>query len=111
MTSGPTTLVLEAGPSFRVTNLLNGRVCLELEDVDIQQLQLNAPIIVYDKRGLAKRLGVSYRSVDNFMRQARHPLPYTVSMGRPRFLESDVNKWLEEGSSPAAKRVRARLGA
>lgn len=105
------TLVLEAGPSFRVTNLLNGRVCLELEDVDVQQLRLDSPTILYDKRGLAKRLGVSYRSIDNYMRQVRHPLPYTVSLGRPRFLETDVAKWLEEGASPAAKRVRARLGA
>jgi uncharacterized short protein YbdD (DUF466 family) len=103
-------LVLEAGPSLRITNLNNGRVRIELEEVETSALEAAAPSTVYDKKGLARRLGVGIRSVDNYMRQARNPVPYTVSMGRPRFLETDIVKWLQEGASPAARRVKARLG-
>ena len=102
-------LILEAGPSFRVTNLTTGRVKIELEEVDTACLEAAAPSTVYDKSGLARRLGVSKRSIDNYIHQVRNPLPYTIAMGRQRFLESDVMKWLVEGASPAAKRVKARL--
>lgn len=103
-------IILEAGPSLRITNLANGRVRIELEEVDTSTLEAAAPSTVYDKSGLARRLGVGVRSIDNYMRQVRNPLPYTVAMGRPRFLETDVAKWLQEGASPAARRVKARLG-
>jgi predicted DNA-binding transcriptional regulator AlpA len=104
------TLILEAGPSMRITNLTNGRVKIELEDVETSALEPAAPTAVYDKSGVARRLGVGKRSIDNYIRQARNPLPYSIAMGRARFLESDVLQWLEEGKSPAAKRVKARLG-
>ena len=103
-------LIIEAGPSFRVTNLTNGRVKIELEDVDTEAFQGIAPDTLYDKSGVAKRLGVTKRSIDNYVRQPRNPLPYTIAMGRARFLETDVIKWLVDGGSPAAKRVKARLG-
>jgi predicted DNA-binding transcriptional regulator AlpA len=103
-------LILEAGPSLRITNLTNGRVKIELEEVDSSCLEAATPDTVYDKSGLSKRLGVSKRSIDNYIRQPRHPLPYTISMGRARFLETDVIKWLQEGASPAARRAKARLG-
>ena len=103
-------MILEAGPSFRVTNLTNGRVKIELEEVDTEHLQAATPSTVYDKSGVAKRLGVTKRSIDNYVRQARSPLPYTIAMGRARFLETDIMKWLVDGGSPAAKRVKARLG-
>lgn len=104
------TLILEAGPSMRITNLTNGRVKIELEDVETSALEPAAPTSVYDKAGVARRLGVGKRSIDNYIRQTRNPLPYSIAMGRARFLESDVLQWLEEGKSPAAKRVKARLG-
>jgi predicted DNA-binding transcriptional regulator AlpA len=103
-------IILEAAHSFRVTSLPNGRVRIELEDVDTKDLEPCAPSTVYDKSGVARRLGVGKRSIDNYIRQVRNPLPYSIAMGRARFLESDVIKWLEEGKSPAAKRVKARLG-
>ena len=90
--------------------MTNGRIRIELEEVETASLDAVAPESIYDKSGLSRRLGVSKRSIDNYIRQARHPLPYTVAMGRARFLESDVIKWLSEGASPAAKRVKARLG-
>lgn len=102
-------LILEAGPSFRITNLLNGRVKIELEEVETEALQAVTPDTVYDKTGVAKRLGVTKRSIDNYIRQARSPLPYTISMGRARFLETEIMKWLMDGASPAAKRVKAKL--
>lgn len=103
-------LILEVGPSMRITNLTNGRIRIELEEVDSSGLDPAAPCTVYDKSGIAKRLGVSKRSIENYMHQTRHPLPYTVSMGRARFLEDDVMKWLVEGASVAARRVKSRLG-
>lgn len=103
-------LTLEAAHSFRVTSLPNGRLKIELEDVETQQLEASAPSTVYDKSGVARRLGVGKRSIDNYIRQSRNPLPYSIAMGRARFLESDVIDWLVKGQSPAAKRVKARLG-
>lgn len=103
------TLVLEAS-SLRITNLADGRFRVELEEVDTSSLEPAAPCTVYDKSGLADRLGVSKRSIDNYVRQRRNPLPYTVAMGRARFLEADVMRWLQDGASVAARRVKARLG-
>ena len=103
-------ITLEATHSFRVISLPNGRVRIELEDVDTKDLEPAAPSTVYDKGGVARRLGVGKRSIDNYIRQVRNPLPYSIAMGRARFLESDVIAWIEEGKSPAAKRVKARLG-
>lgn len=103
-------ITLEAAHSFRVTSLPNGRVRIELEDVDTNALEPAAPSTVYDKGGVARRLGVGKRSIDNYIRQTRNPLPYSIAMGRARFLESDVIAWIEEGKSPAAKRVKQRLG-
>lgn len=107
---GVNSITLDAS-SFRVTALGEGRIRIELEDVDLSGLSSAAPVAVYDKTRLAKRLGVNKRSIDNYIRQTRNPLPYTISMGRARFLETDVESWLREGASPAARRVRARLGA
>lgn len=103
-------VTLEAAHSFRVTSLPNGRIRIELEDVDTQNLDSVAPTTVYDKAGVARRLGVGKRSIDNYIRQTRNALPYTIAMGRARFLETDVMRWLLDGASPAAKRVKARLG-
>ena len=47
-----------------------------------------------DKRGLAKKLGVSIRSIDVLMKDKG--LPY-FKIGRVvRFKVDEVNKWLEE---------------
>ncbi|NDE16408.1 hypothetical protein EBZ80_15900 [bacterium] len=101
-------ITLEAA-AFKVTALKEGRIRIELEDADLSCLESAAPVAVYDKRKLAQRLGVTKRSIDNYIRQSRNPLPYTLAMGRARFLETDVEEWLRAGASPAARRVRARL--
>jgi len=103
-------IILEAAHSFRVTSLPNGRVKIELEDVETKDLEPTEPSTCYDKAGVARRLGVGKRSIDNYIRQPRNPLPYSISMGRARFLESDVIEWIKAGQSTAAKRVKARLG-
>ena len=105
---GISSITLDAA-SFKVTALGEGRVRIELHDVDPAGLNGAAPVAVYDKTKLSQRLGVTKRSIDNYIRQARHPLPYTIAMGRARFLETDVLEWLKAGASPAARRVRARL--
>ena len=106
---GISSITLDAA-SFKVTALGEGRVRIELVDVDPAGLNGAAPVAVYDKTRLAQRLGVSKRSIDNYIRQVRSPLPYTIAMGRARFLETDVVEWLKAGASPAARRVKTRLG-
>ena len=90
--------------------MAEGRVRIELIDVDSTGLGAAAPVTVYDKTKLAQRLSCSARAIDNYIRQVRCPLPYTIAMGRARFLETDVMEWLRAGASPAARRVRSRLG-
>jgi predicted DNA-binding transcriptional regulator AlpA len=102
-------IILEAAPKVTITSLPNGRVKVEMEEVETGDVFTSEPTMVYDTSGVARRLGVGKRSIENYKRQKRSPLPYTISMGRARFLESDVTKWLEEGKSPAAKRVKQRL--
>lgn len=70
---------------------------------------LNPSDTLYDKRGVAARLGTTTRSIDNFMRQKKNPLPYIRHAGHPKFRESDVQWWLDQGCSVAARRVSSRL--
>lgn len=102
-------ITIDCGPSFRITTLPTGRVVIEAEDVEAHGAPISADTL-YSKAEVASRLGVSLRSVDNFMRQKKNPLPYTRSAGHPRFRESDVLRWLEAGLSPAARRSSERLG-
>jgi predicted DNA-binding transcriptional regulator AlpA len=101
-------ITLEAAPSFRVTSLPNGRVRIELEDVESDRPESEATTI-YDKTEVARRLRVGKRSIENFMHQKVNPLPYSIAAGRSRFLESDVIEWIKKGQSPAAKRVKKLL--
>ena len=65
--------------------------------------------VLYDKKGVALRLGTTTRAVDNFMNQKRNPLPYIRHAGRPRFRETDVKWWLDQGCSVAARRTASRI--
>jgi len=90
-----TRLTLECS-SFRVTALPQGRVVIDLEDV------ASAPVTgetIYDKDGVARRLMVSIRTIDNYMRRRKNPLPYSKHAGNVRFLEKDVQAWLETGKA------------
>jgi hypothetical protein len=99
-------LVVECSGSFRVQVLPGGRVEISMEDVNGD---LTPDDTLYDKRGVANRLGTTMRSIDNFMKQRKNPLPYIKHAGRPRFRESDVKWWLDQGCSVAARRVASRL--
>lgn len=100
-------ILLEANGSFRVTTLPDGRVQIELEQVSGMQTTVHDTI--YDKQGVAKRLLTTTRSIDNFMRQKNNPLPYSKASGHPRFRESDIQRWLDEGQSLSAKRSKHTL--
>ena len=99
-------VVLECAGDFRVTILEGNRVRLELQNVEKETVVGD---IVYDKRGLAKRLNTSQRSIDNWMRAKKNPLPYIRTGGRPKFRESDVQWWLSQGCSVSARRASAKL--
>lgn len=100
-------IVLEAAGSFQVCVMPGGRLQIVLGDVS--GLPLSGTDAIYDKSGVAFRLGTTTRAVDNYMRQLRNPLPYSKAGGSPRFCERDVQMWLENGMSPAARRARARF--
>ena len=102
-------VILEAGSRFAVETLPNGRVKITLHDVDEAPIDA-APDTVYNITGVSRRLGVSPRSIENYVRLKRDPLPYSVSMGSRAFLEKDIMQWLEQGKSLSAKRVLAKLG-
>lgn len=97
-------LVVECSGSFRVKVLPGGRVEIEMEEVDLNP-ETNPGEVLYDKPGVARRLGTSVRSIDNWMRQKRNPLPFIRTAGHPKFRESDVQWWLSQGCSVAARRA------
>ena len=99
-------LVVECSGSFRVKVLSGGRVEISMEEV---AGELPSDDILYDKKGVALRLGTTIRSIDNFMAQKRNPLPYIRHAGRPRFRESDIKWWLDQGCSVAARRIASRV--
>lgn len=100
-------VILEA-KGFRVSMLPEGRFQLELDDVTaLPEADTEA---IYDVAGVAKRLGTSARSIANYMRQKRNPLPYSKVGGMLRFRENDLQQWLTDGGSASARRARARLG-
>ena len=103
MTHAPK-LVVECAGSFKVKVLGNGRVEISMDDVSGELPNE----VIYDKKGVARRLGSSVRSVENFMKQKRHPLPFIRYAGHPKFRESDVLWWLEQGCSVAARRAVKR---
>ena len=101
-------VTLECEGTFRVTILAGNRVQIELDAVT--GLPETAGDVLYDKRGVAERLGTTLRSIENWMIQKRHPLPYIRHCGRPKFRESDISWWLSQGCSLASRRVSAALG-
>jgi hypothetical protein len=93
-------LTVECGGSFRVNVLPEGRVELTLEDANVS----SASDTLYDKRGVAARLGTTIRSIENWMVRKKHPLPFLKQCGRTKFRESDVAWWLSQGCSVASRR-------
>lgn len=104
MTTSPR-LVVECAGSFRVKVLSGGRVEIHMEEV---VGDLSSDESLYDKKSVAKRLGTTTRSIDNFMKQKSNPLPYIRHAGKPKFRESDIQWWLDQGCSVAARRSSFR---
>jgi len=87
-------LVLET-KSVRVLTLPSGHLAVELEPVDESGWPKTLPHeSIYRIPDLMKRLGVSRRSIQNYLRRAVNPLPHSKAGGRPRVTESDLSAWL-----------------
>ena len=99
-------LVVECAGAFRVKVLAGGRVEISMEEVVGEMYQDDS---LYDKKGVAKRLGTTTRSIDNFMNQKSNPIPYIRHAGKPKFRESDIQWWLDQGCSVAARRSSFRI--
>ena len=95
--------------TFRASALENGRIRIELDGVEGRSPS-NGGDQLYTKSEVAKRLGTSVRSVENWMKAKRHPLPFIRNCGRPKFRESDLAWWLSQGCSVASRRVAQTLG-
>ena len=109
MTKTSPKLTLECAGSFRVTILSDNRVQIEMDAVT--GLPETAGEVLYDKKSVAKRLGTTPRSVENWMNQKKHPLPFIRHCGRPKFRESDVAWWLSQGCSVASRRALGIISA
>ena len=95
-------LIVECAGSFKVNVKPGGRVEIEMEQVSGVSSDSDT---LYDKAGVAKRLGTCARSIENWMTQKKHPLPYIKNCGHPKFRESDIIWWLDQGCSVAARRA------
>jgi excisionase family DNA binding protein len=102
-------LTLEAGNSVRLTMLPEGRVRIEMEDVEPGQLVRDDRDPIYDVQTAADRLQTTPRQVRALMRQDKNPLPFYKIGGKVRFRESDIQQWIESGLTASARRCRARL--
>lgn len=101
-------VVVEASGKFIVTALPCGRVLIDLLEVDAANLKNSDVDPVYDKRGIAKRLLTSIRNIDNYMRQP-NPIPHVRTGGKVIFREKDLQEWMNERRSVAARRARTRI--
>jgi len=98
---------LVCGPVFRIQALSGGKLSITVEDVE-PFAQAPEPDPIYNKKGVASRLKMSVRTVDNLMVHPKDPLPYSVVGGSPRFRESDLQAWLDSGKSLGAQRAFSR---
>ena len=103
-----TRLTLDCSGSLKITPLPTGRVIIEIEDVELTGLPSD-PDPIYSKEQAADRLGVSTRAIDNYMRLKKNPLPFSRAGNRPRFRESEIQRWLD-GDGVASRRRKCSLG-
>jgi len=87
-------LIIET-KSVRVFSQPSGHLAVEIEPVDETGWPKTMPTEnIYTISDLTKRLGVSRRTIQNYMRSRKNPLPHTRAGGKPRVTESDLSSWL-----------------
>jgi excisionase family DNA binding protein len=89
--------------------LSDGRMRIDMEDVEPGQLLQDDRDPIYDVRSAADRLQTTPRQIRALMRQDKNPLPFYKIGGKVRFRESDIQGWIESGLTASARRCRARL--
>lgn len=73
----------------------SGHLAVELEPLDETGWPKTMPQeSIYRIADLTKRLGVSRRTIQNYLKKAVNPLPHSKAGGRPRVTESDLSAWL-----------------
>ena len=81
--------------SVRIFSQPSGQLAVELEPVGEDGWPKNLPSEnIYTISELAKRLGVSRRTIYSYFRRHHNPLPHSKAGGRPRVTESDLMSWL-----------------
>ena len=83
-------MTLETAGSVRITPLPGGRTKIEILPVDSEPRYLS-------KKEVAARFGVTPRTIENWTKARKNPLPVTKTSGRPRFIESELSSWLSKG--------------
>jgi hypothetical protein len=73
----------------------SGHLAVELEPLDETGWPKAMPQeTIYTITDLMKRLSVTRRSIQNYLKRAVNPLPYSRAGGRPRVTETDLSAWL-----------------
>jgi len=81
--------------SVRIFSHPSGHLGVELEPVGEDGWPKDMPgETIYNISQLTKRLGVSRRTVYNFLKRRHNPLPHSKAGGRPKVTESDIASWL-----------------
>lgn len=81
--------------SIRIFSKPGGHLGVELEPVGEDGWPKDLPgETIYTISTLTKRLGVSRRTIYNFLKRHHNPLPHSRAGGRPRITESDLVAWL-----------------
>jgi excisionase family DNA binding protein len=104
-------LVLEAANSVRITMLAEGRVCVELEDVNVDAVPSSPSEMVLSVSDVSRLLKTTQRHVRNLMHKERNPLPYYRVGRKVRFKESDIQSWISSGPDSVARKYIKELKA
>ncbi len=104
-------LILEAANSVRITMLTGGRVCVELEEVDVDAAPSGLIETVLTVSDVSRLLKTSQRHVRNLMHKERNPIPYYRVGSKVRFKEADIQSWIAAGPDKIARKFIKELKA
>jgi excisionase family DNA binding protein len=89
----PQRLILEVEGEVKLSSLPGCRTRIEVVPTGAGEEKL------LSKKEVAERFGVSKRTIENWTKAQRNPLPVINTKGHPRFSEADIALWLSKGRS------------
>lgn len=104
-------LTLDAGNSVRITMLPDGRVRVELEDVQPDAVPNGPQDLIFDVSDVANLLKTTQRHVRNLMHREKNPLPFYKLGRKVRFREADIQTWMKNSPDNLARKYLKELKA